>query len=58
MHMDQQFMLINGSQNFFVCVSQLPFAFVFCMHFLDLKGLDGTSGKYTKKHYDVYFLQV
>jgi hypothetical protein len=51
--MDQQLMLISGSQMFSVCVSQPPFVFVFCMHFFDLKGLDGICGKDTIRHYDV-----
>ncbi len=42
MHTDQQLMLISGSQTFFVCVSQPPFAYAFYMHFFYLKGLDGT----------------
>jgi hypothetical protein len=53
MHKNQQLMLINGSQKNSICVSQPPFAFVFCMHFFNLKGLDGIYGKDTKKHYDV-----
>jgi len=41
-HTKQQLMLNNGSQTFFVCVSLPPFAYVFCMHFFNLKSLDGT----------------
>jgi hypothetical protein len=47
--MDQQLMLISGSQTFFVCVFQPPFVFIFCMHFLNLKGLYGICGKDKKK---------
>jgi len=46
-------MLISGSQIFFI-VSQPPFAFIFCMHFFFLKGLeDGICGKDKKRHYHV-----
>jgi hypothetical protein len=52
--MDQQLlMLISGSQTFYVRAFQPPFAFVFCMHFFDLKGLDGICGKDMKIHCDV-----
>jgi hypothetical protein len=53
MHTNQQLMLINGSQNFSVYVFQPPFVFVFCMHLFYVKGLDGTCGKDTKRHYVV-----
>jgi hypothetical protein len=42
MHMEQQLMLSSGSQTFFVYVFQPRFGYVFCMHFFNLKGLDGT----------------
>jgi tRNA pseudouridine-54 N-methylase len=46
-------MLISGSKTFFVCGFQPPFTSIFCLHFFDLKGLDGTCGKNMKIHFIV-----
>ncbi len=38
----------NGSQTYHVCVSQFHFVSIFCIYFLDLKGLNGTYGRTQK----------